>query len=67
MVNKYNPFSGLKCSILRLFGAKIGKKVVIKPGVNVKYPWFLEIGDFSWIGEDVWIDNLGKVKIGANV
>lgn len=67
MVNKYNPFSGLRRSVLRLFGAKIGKKVVIKPGVNVKYPWFLEIGDFSWIGEDVWIDNLGKVKIGANV
>ena len=24
------------------------------------------VGDNSWIGEDVWIDNLGEVSIGAN-
>jgi len=40
---------------------------VIKPSVNIKYPWLLEIGDNTWIGENVWIDNLGKVKIGRNV
>lgn len=61
------PFSGLKCQILRLFGARIGKRVVIKPSVNIKYPWKLRIGDNSWIGEGVWIDNLGEVSIGANV
>jgi putative colanic acid biosynthesis acetyltransferase WcaF len=33
----------------------------------VKYPWLLSIGNNSWIGEDVWIDNLVEVKIGANV
>ena len=38
-------------------------EVVIKQRVNVKYPWKLEVGDFSWIGEDVWIDNLATVKI----
>ncbi len=65
--NPYNPFGGLKRLVLRMFGAKIGKGVVIKPRVNIKYPWFLEIGDYTWIGEGVWIDNLGKVKIGANV
>jgi putative colanic acid biosynthesis acetyltransferase WcaF len=32
--------------------------------VNIKYPWRLEIGNFVWIGEEVWIDNLGQVKIG---
>ena len=47
-------------------GAKIGKKVVIKPGVNIKYPWLLSVGDFSWIGEDVWIDNLAQTDIGAH-
>ena len=52
---------------MRLFGAKIGKGVVIKPAVNIKYPWFLTIGDNSWVGENVWIDNLGKVEIGSNV
>ena len=61
------PLSVIKARLLRLFGAKIGKGVVIKPGVNIKYPWNLSIGDYSWIGENVWIDNLAKVKIGNNV
>ena len=52
--------------LLQLYGAKVGKGVVIKPHVNIKYPWNLRIGDNSWIGEGAWIDNLGKVKIGAN-
>lgn len=66
-VSHINPSSGLKIWLLRLFGAKVGRGVVIKPGVNIKYPWNLVIGDYSWIGEDVWIDNLGKVKIADNV
>lgn len=61
------PVTGIKVKILRLFGAKVGKGVVIKPSVNIKYPWFLEIGDHVWIGENVWIDNLTGVKIGNNV
>ncbi|MEO6682020.1 MAG: WcaF family extracellular polysaccharide biosynthesis acetyltransferase [Ginsengibacter sp.] len=61
------PFYGLKRSFLRLFGARVGKGVFIKPGVNIKYPWFLIIGDHVWIGEKVWIDNLAKVTIGNHV
>jgi putative colanic acid biosynthesis acetyltransferase WcaF len=60
------PFASLKRMILRFFGARIGKGVNIKPKVNVKYPWMLEVGDYVWIGEGVWIDNLAPVKIGAN-
>ncbi len=61
------PFPyGLKRSVLRLFGAKIGERVVLKQRVLIKYPWYLEIGDESWIGENVWIDNLAPVTIGAN-
>lgn len=61
------PFMGPKRFWLRMFGAKIGKGVIIKPHISVKYPWNLEVGDHTWIGENVWIDNLGKVKIGAHV
>ncbi|GAA3757294.1 WcaF family extracellular polysaccharide biosynthesis acetyltransferase [Terriglobus aquaticus] len=61
------PSSGLRVSLLRLFGAVIGNGVVIKPGVRVKYPWFLVVGDHTWIGEDCWIDNLTTVRIGSNV
>lgn len=66
-INSYCfPISSIKKSLLRLFGAKIGKGVVIKPKVNIKYPWKLTIGDYTWIGEKVWIDNLDNVIIGKN-
>lgn len=62
------PFpSSFKVKLLRLFGAIIGKNINIKPNVNIKYPWFLEIGSDVWIGESVWIDNLAKVTIGNDV
>jgi putative colanic acid biosynthesis acetyltransferase WcaF len=61
------PFYRPKVTLLRLFGAKIGKGVIIKPGVNIKYPWLLSIGHHSWIGEGVWIDNLDTVVIADNV
>jgi putative colanic acid biosynthesis acetyltransferase WcaF len=61
------PISALKCAVLRLFGARIGKGVYIKPGFHVKFPWYLEIGDHSWIGERSWIDNLAQVTIGSHV
>jgi putative colanic acid biosynthesis acetyltransferase WcaF len=66
-INPMNPGSRLKRALLRLFGAKLGRGVVLKPGINIKYPWKLSIGDFSWIGEKVWIDNLAPVGIGKNV
>ncbi|HMG83547.1 MAG TPA: WcaF family extracellular polysaccharide biosynthesis acetyltransferase [Ferruginibacter sp.] len=65
--NPLNINSGSKIILLRLFGATIGKGVVIKPSVNIKYPWKLKIGNHSWIGEEVWIDNLAAVTIGDNV
>lgn len=65
--NSWIPSSTLRIGVLKLFGAAIGKNVVIKPGVNVKYPWKLCIGNASWIGEGVWIDNLDQVTIGDNV
>tara|TARA_X000000950_G_scaffold108233_1_gene136536 strand:+ start:1334 stop:1705 length:372 start_codon:yes stop_codon:yes gene_type:complete len=40
---------------------------VIKPNVNIKYPWKLSLGNYVWIGEQVWIDNLDNVTIGNNV
>ena len=52
---------------MRLFGAKIGSNVTIKPGVNVKYPWKLKVGNNCWIGENVWIDNLDEVTLADNV
>jgi putative colanic acid biosynthesis acetyltransferase WcaF len=52
--------------VLRLFGARVGAGVVIKPGLHVKYPWRLEVGDHAWLGERVWIDNFVTVRVGAS-
>jgi putative colanic acid biosynthesis acetyltransferase WcaF len=65
--NAVNISSGSKVFLLKMFGAIIGNGVVIKPAVNIKYPWKLKIGNNSWIGEEVWIDNLSNVVIGENV
>ncbi|AQG79675.1 WcaF family extracellular polysaccharide biosynthesis acetyltransferase [Spirosoma montaniterrae] len=67
-LNSYLPIPvAVKVLILKLFGAKIGRGVMIKPAVNVKYPWRLRVGDYVWIGEKVWIDNLSDVTIGNHV
>lgn len=59
--------SRFKVALLRLFGCKVGMGVVIKPSINIKYPWYLSIGSYTWLGEEVWIDNLCQVTIGASV
>lgn len=61
------PLSSVRRWILGIFRAKIGVGVVIKPGVRIKYPWLLSVGDHSWLGEDCWIDNLAPVSLGKNV
>ena len=60
-------FSTLKRTVLRAFGAKIGRGVVIKPGVKITFPWKLQVGDFVWLGEECWLLNLEKIVIGNNV
>jgi putative colanic acid biosynthesis acetyltransferase WcaF len=58
---------GLRRFLLRLFGAKIGKNVLIRPSVRVTYPWKLSIGNYSWIGDDVELYTLGEILIESNV
>ncbi|HIK11962.1 MAG TPA: colanic acid biosynthesis acetyltransferase WcaF [Oscillatoriaceae cyanobacterium M33_DOE_052] len=61
------PFSAPKVLILRWFGAKVGQGVRIKPGLRVKFPWRLVVGDFVWLGENAWIDNLANVTLESHV
>jgi putative colanic acid biosynthesis acetyltransferase WcaF len=61
------PFSSLKAWILRRFGAEVGQQVRIKSGVRVKFPWRLTIGDYVWIGENTWLDNLAPITIESHV
>jgi putative colanic acid biosynthesis acetyltransferase WcaF len=66
LVSSWLPGSWHRRVSLRAFGARIGSGVVIKPGLSVKFPWRLTIGDDTWLGERVWIDNLAQVSIGSS-
>lgn len=59
--------SGIKSRLLRMFGAKVGRGVVIKPRVNIHFPWKLEIGDDVWLGEEAFLLNFEPLHIGSNV
>jgi putative colanic acid biosynthesis acetyltransferase WcaF len=63
----WNPFIGIKIRLLKMFGAKIGKGLVIKNNVCIKFPWKLTICNNVWLGENCWIDNIDNVIIGNNV
>ncbi len=67
VIPSWNPLGGVRVFLLRLFGAKIGKDLVIKNHVTIKFPWKLTVGDNVWLGENCWIDNLDNVVLGNNV
>lgn len=50
--------------LLRLFGAKIGAKAIIRPSVKIPYPWKLTIGDHCHIGDEVHLYTYGEIEIG---
>jgi putative colanic acid biosynthesis acetyltransferase WcaF len=57
---------GIRCQLLRLFGAKVGPHVRIRPTARFTYPWNIEIGDYSWIGDDAVLYSLAPIKIGRH-
>jgi len=58
---------GFRRFLLRLFGAKIGQGVLVRPTARITYPWFLEVGDHAWIGDDTVLYNLAPISIGHHV
>lgn len=53
--------------LLRLFGAKVGENVLIRPTVRITYPWKLTIGEYSWVGDNAVLYSLGDINIGKHV
>jgi putative colanic acid biosynthesis acetyltransferase WcaF len=58
---------GWRRFMLRLFGAKIGTQVQIHPSAQIFLPWNLEIGDWSSVGFEALLYNLGPMKVGERV
>jgi putative colanic acid biosynthesis acetyltransferase WcaF len=63
---RFSPriFWGWRASLLRMFGATIGRKVHIYQSARIEIPWNLSIGDYAAIGDRATIYNLGKLSIG---
>lgn len=57
---------GWRRFLLRIFGAKIGHAVMIRPTAEITYPWRLTIGDHTWIGDHATLYTLGEIHIGDN-
>jgi putative colanic acid biosynthesis acetyltransferase WcaF len=57
--------SPLRIGLLRLFGARIGRKCLVK-SARIWVPWNLQMGEFSVIGDGAEIYNLSPVCIGSN-
>ena len=58
---------GWRRFLLRSFGAKVGKGVILRPSVHTQFPWKVSIGDYSWIGDNAVLYSLGNITIGKNV
>lgn len=56
---------GVRRTLLRLFGAHIGREVHIYPSVKIAVPWNLDIGDYAAVGANAIIYSLGPIKIGS--
>lgn len=61
-----HTFNNFRKWLLQRFGAKIGQGVVIRPTARFTYPWKVEIGDYSWIGDDVVFYSLDRIQVGCH-
>jgi len=59
-------FYGFRRFLLHLFGAQVGKQVLVRQTAWITYPWKVSIGDYSWIGDEVVLYSLGHIVIGSH-
>lgn len=60
------PLYRWRAFILRIFGAKLGKNVKIRPSARITYPWKVSLGDNVWIGDRTELYSLVDITIGDN-
>ncbi len=52
--------------LLRLFGAKVGVGVLVRPSAEITYPWKVSLGDYCWVGDGTRLYSLGAIRIGPH-
>lgn len=60
----FHNWYGFRARLLRLFGARIGKGVRLRPTVHVEVPWNIEIRDGATVGDNAILYSLGQITIG---
>ncbi len=60
----FHNWYGFRASILRLFGARIGKGVAIRPSANIEVPWMIELQDGATVGDHAILYSLGPITVG---
>jgi putative colanic acid biosynthesis acetyltransferase WcaF len=61
-----HPMYRWRSFLLRLFGARIGQGVQVRPTARFTYPWKVSIGDYSWIGDDAEFYSLERIEVGSH-
>jgi len=54
----------LRASLLRLFGARIGRGVRLRPSVHVEIPWNIDLADNVVVGDHAILYSLGTITVG---
>ncbi len=60
------PLYSFRRWLVRLFGGTIGRGVILRPRARLHYPWRIEIGDYTSIGDDAWLYSIAPIKIGSH-
>ena len=63
----FHTWSSWRAMLLRCFGARIGRRCMIRRTTRVYYPWKFAMGDLSSLGDGAQVYNLGPVTIGSRV
>ena len=61
------PLHGWRRLLLRLFGAKIGRRTAIYPSARIWAPWNLTVGSSVTVGPDAEVYNVARVVLGDDV
>jgi len=61
----FHNWYGFRSALLRLFGARIGKDVRLRPTVHIEIPWNVRLSSGVTVGDHAILYSLGPISVGA--